>query len=138
LARNRRVVFKQLPKSFIADNTTKPLIYPDGWKEAVELFAWIAERDGLPQAYHTFREIPRRARRAIEKLPSSKPQPIKRKRGSHDPARDLEWLRLYSNAIDRSMTKTAAIEHVYKTASHKPQSVEALGRHIRRPCRPDK
>jgi|SRR6516162_2012320 hypothetical protein len=118
MARKQRS--KHLPKSFVSDNVAEDRINPPGWKEAFELFAKIAEEEGLKEAHRIFTEVQKRARRAAVKLPSSKLQQIKH--GSHDLARDVEWLRLYSEALDQGMKKTAAIKHVLQTASHKPQS----------------
>jgi hypothetical protein len=134
--RGKRRVSKQLPKSFVSENAGQPLIYPPGWKETFNLFAEIAEKDGLNEAHRIFAEVQKRARRAAVKLPNSKPQQIKH--GSHNPARDLEWLGLYNQAIGQGMSKAAAIKHVYKTASHKPHSEAALDRHLRRLHPPDK
>jgi hypothetical protein len=129
-ARKRRRASKRLPESFVSDNAGKALIYPPGWVEAFKVFAKIEELSGLNEAHRIFTEVQKRARRAAVPLPKSKLQQIKH--GSHDPDRDLEWLGLYYQAINQDMTKTAAIEHVYKTAEHKPQSISALERHIRR------
>jgi hypothetical protein len=135
MARKRRPrVSKQLPKSFVSDNVAEDRINPPGWKEAFELFAKIAEEEGLKEAHRIFTEIQKRARRAAVKLPNSKLQQIKH--GSHDLARDLEWFRLYGDALDQGMNKTAAIEYVLQKALHKPQSKAALERHIRRRLHP--
>jgi len=132
MARRRRVS-RQLPKSFVPDNSGQDLIYPPGWKEAFELFAKIAEEEGLNEAHRIFTEVQKRARRAAVRLSNSKPQPINRKHRSHDPERDLEWSSLYYQAIEvQKMTHAAAIRHVCKTASHKPQSEAALDRQVRR------